>query len=143
MHFPLMWPLHGLRNLFPDGLRPLRYFPFEEYSPSLCVCGSGAGEDERVDFPRLFSSWRKLHASPLVHLRLCFPLIALSLLSINADGVPFALRPCSFVDSFNPDVKISGSDLLIYTSMVFNFWQLGFELRCSISCSYNANTVVS
>ena len=39
----------------------------QRFFPSLFVCGFGAGEDERVDFPRLFSSCRKLHASPRVH----------------------------------------------------------------------------
>ena len=44
------------------------------------------------------------------------PLIALSLLPFNAERFHLAFR-CSCLDSFTSGLKISGSDLLIYTSL--------------------------
>ena len=41
--FPLRWSLHGLWYIFPERLRPLGDFPFQELFPSFCVCGSAAG----------------------------------------------------------------------------------------------------
>ena len=38
-----MWSLHGLWNLFREGLRPLRAFLFNEFLPLLWVCRFGAG----------------------------------------------------------------------------------------------------
>ena len=46
--------------------------PSEEFLPSLFDCDFGVGENERVDFPRLLSSWKKLHASPFVHFPFAF-----------------------------------------------------------------------
>ena len=62
MHFPLMYRLQGASMSLPRGPCLVRDFTGAEFVPSLFICGSGAGEDERVDFPRLFSSWRKLRA---------------------------------------------------------------------------------
>ena len=65
--FPLEF-LHSLRDPFPEGLRPLRDFPFTELSPVVVSLRFWErGEDDCVAFPRLFSSWRKLQAFPFVH----------------------------------------------------------------------------
>ena len=88
---------------------------FRRFFPSLFVYGSGAGRDELVDFPHLFSSWRKLQASSFVHFPFVFPLIAFSLLPFHSDRFPFAFRRCSFLDSFISGLNFLGSDLLIQT----------------------------
>ena len=59
-------------SFLPEQPLHLRVFPFEELFPSFCVCGLGAGEDNRVSFPRLMSSWRKLRASPVDHCPFAF-----------------------------------------------------------------------
>ena len=45
VHSPLIWSLHGLRDLFPDRLLPLRTFPLEEFSHR---CASAILEQERT-----------------------------------------------------------------------------------------------
>ena len=54
--------MHLLRDLLPEGPLPLRDLAFEDFFPWFCVCGFGAGADERVDcfslvFPSLFFSF--------------------------------------------------------------------------------------
>ena len=80
------------------------------------VSGSG-GKDERLDFPLvLILSEATCISSRALSFR--FPSTALSLLSINADGFPFAFRPCSCLDSFIyislPWTSISGSSVVTY-----------------------------
>ena len=90
VHFPLMKSLHGLRDLFPDGLRPLRGFPFKEFFPSLCVCGSGAGEDDCVAFQRLFFIVAETASVSFCALPFRLPLIAFSFLPFITGWFPFA-----------------------------------------------------
>ena len=54
---------------------------FRRFFPSLFVYGSGAGRDELVDFPHLFSSWRKLQASSFVHFPFVFSIDSILLAS--------------------------------------------------------------
>ena len=66
-----------------------------------CVCGLGAGEDDRVTFPRLLQSWRKLQSISHGTLSFCFPLLAFSLSPFNADILPFtSLSQHSYFNSF-------------------------------------------
>ena len=93
-----------LRYLFPERLG--------KCSPSFFVCGSGARADERVDFPWLFSSWRKLHAS---------------LSTVTDFPLPFAGAPVSILSYLAS--TFSGSDLLIQTSLHHGLQFLATQLR--------------
>ena len=53
---------------------------FRRCFPSLFVCSSWAGEDKRVELPRLFSSWRKLPRLLFCTFLVRVPLMAFSLL---------------------------------------------------------------
>ena len=72
--------LHGLRDLFPEGLRPLRVFPFKELSRRI---ESAVLEEEKTNFP-LF------HYFLIVALSFCFTRIAFSFFPFNAEMLPFA-----------------------------------------------------
>ena len=80
-------------------------------------------------------------------LSFCFPLTAFSWFPFSTDMFPFTrFHQYSCFNSFISGLKnfVSWSfDLFCLFTMVFNFWQLGFERCWLISCSYVANTVWS
>ena len=114
--------LHAPWYLFPEGLRPLRVFPFKEIFPSLRVCSFGAGEDDCVAFPSLLSSWRKPASVSFCALSFCFPLIAFFLLPFSADRFPFtSFHRYSCFNYFVAGLKVSVSEqpIRLFT-VVFN-----------------------
>ena len=118
VHFPLMYRLQGLRCLFPNGLRPLRGLPFEDVSHCF---SSAVLEQERIsasNFHVCSHRGGNCHVS-FCALSFCFTLIAFSLLPFNVDRFPFAFvfHWCSCLNSLMSGLNISGSDLLIQTSL--------------------------
>ena len=64
---PLKYSVHGGRDGFPDGLRPLRILLLEHFVSSFSFSGSEDEVDIGVVFTRLLSSCRKLQLSPFEH----------------------------------------------------------------------------
>ena len=90
--------------------------PFGAFFPSLSVCDFGAGEEDRVRASRLLESWRKLQASPAVHIPFYFP---------RKNSLPFLSTLTDFpllLLSSVPESSVSGLNYQPTSSEIYSSW---------------------
>ena len=118
--------MQGFWSLFLDGLLPLGGLSFEAFFPSLFVCDLGGRQEERVPIPRFTAIVAETTSVSSCIFSLCFPLIAISLISFDADGFPFtslfllALASRFFFVSGLKKCEASFSDPAVSSPWIFN-----------------------